>query len=120
MWDNEIEVKRGARAVASSIADLRGTNSMIFEVVRDSCNDPYVRYDDFVKRVEAETVVSPIEGFHVWMIITRLLRGQIMDLLKDLLVSGLEDWLRIPQVHLYCSRLIQKYLLHEKYGRKAA
>ena len=105
MWDDDIEVKRRARAVVSSIADLRGSNPISFEVIWDSCNESEFRYHNFVKRVESETTVSPTEGFDLRIIITRLLGGRIMDILKNLLISGLEDWLRIPQVHLFCSQL---------------
>lgn len=94
MWDEDVQVRKKARAIVSSIADHRGGETSVLINVLCGGYDTAIHCPHLIARLEAEIAVSPISGFDLWMIITRLIRDRIVDVFGGML----EDWLQIPQV----------------------
>jgi hypothetical protein len=95
MWHDDEQVKRVARAVVDLIADHRGGELSIFQVVKLKCRTPALLHYELCSKITDEIKVFPDEGLELWMIITRLLKENIINLAHDRLYV----WLQIPQVN---------------------
>ena len=94
MWHEDEQVKRVARAVVNLIADHRGGELSIFQVVKSKCRTPALFHYELCNKITDEIKVFPAEGLDLWMTITRLLKENIINLAHDRLYV----WLQIPQV----------------------
>jgi len=94
MWHEDEGVKKAARNVVTLIADHRGGDLDIFQVVKHICRNPTLFYYELFSRVEDELRILPADGLELWMIVTRLMKENIVNLAED----RLEMWLSIPMV----------------------
>jgi hypothetical protein len=94
MWHEDEGVKRAARNVVTLIADHRGGHLDIYQVVKLKCRTPRLFQYEIISKVEDELRILPADGLELWMIITRLLKENIVNLAQD----RLKIWLIIPQV----------------------
>lgn len=96
MWHEDEGIKKAARHVITLIADHRGGHLDIFQVVKYKCRTPALFHYELFSRVEDELRVLPADGLELWMIITRLVKDNIINLAQD----RLSIWLIVPQVFL--------------------
>ena len=96
MWHEDEQVKRIARMVVNLIADHRGGEVSIFQVVKLKCRTPALLHYELCNKITDEIKVFPAEGLDLWMTITRLLKENIINLAHDRLYV----WLQIPQVSI--------------------
>jgi hypothetical protein len=94
MWHEDEGVKRAARNVVTLIADHRGGHLDIFQVIKLKCRTPRLFQYEIISKVKDELRILPADGLELWMIITRLLKENIVNLAHD----RLKIWLIIPQV----------------------
>lgn len=94
MWHEDEQVKRVARGVVNLIADHRGGQLSIFQVVKPKCRTPALLHYSLCTKITDEIKVFPAEGLDLWMTITRLVKENIVNLAQD----RLNVWLEIPQV----------------------
>lgn len=94
MWHDDELVKQVARNVVSLIADHRGGDPKIFQVVKTKCRTPALLQYELCTKITLEIKILPADGLDLWMTITRLVKQNIVDLAQDCL----QAWLQIPQV----------------------
>jgi hypothetical protein len=94
MWHEDEQIKRTAREVVSLIADHRGGELNTFQIVKSKCRTPALLHYELCTKIADEIKVFPAEGLELWMVITRLVKENIVNLAQDRLYV----WLQIPQV----------------------
>jgi hypothetical protein len=94
MWHTNLKLRRLARSVVNRIADHRGGELYIYQMVKCKYPLPNMFQRHLVSKLENEIGSSPAEGAELYTTITRLLKHNVNDLAQD----KLKYWLRIPQV----------------------
>lgn len=117
MWHEDEGVKQAARNVVTLIADHRGGHLDILQVIKHKCRTPALFHYELYSRVEDELRILPADGLELWMIITRLLKENIVNLAQE----RLDIWLLVPQVHLGVKNCVDRQgKLRHKVSRKMA
>jgi hypothetical protein len=96
-WNEDEQVKRAARAVVNLIADHRGGQLSVFQVVKLKYRLPELLQYELCPKIRDEIRVFPIDGLAFWLTITRLVKENIVSLAQD----RLKIWLQIPQVQCH-------------------
>jgi hypothetical protein len=91
IWSDDVLLRQTTRSVLSFIADYRGGQPTIFEVIKPQLQ--YSKFEDLCDRIKKEISESSDDGVELWMAITRLLRQNLIDLGND----ELKAWLEIAQ-----------------------
>jgi hypothetical protein len=94
MWDEEEPVRTVARNVVTLIADHRGGDLNIFQVIQLKVSSAGIFKVRIYDRILDELQTFPEEGMELWMIITRLLKEHITYFGPDLI----RLWIDIPTV----------------------
>lgn len=96
-WNEDEQVRRAARGVVNLIADHRGGQLSIFQVVKLKYRLPQLLQYELFPKIREEIRVFPIDGLSFWLTITRLVKENIVSLVQD----RLKIWLQIPQVQCH-------------------
>jgi hypothetical protein len=94
MWADDKPIKRAARRIANLIADHHGGSHEISELMKFKFWGVDVFKDTVCEKIVQEYKTSPTDALEMWIIITRLLKGHILEVAG----SDLKFWLQIPQV----------------------
>lgn len=94
MWDEEELIRMVAREVVTLIADHRGGDLNIFQVIQLKVSSAGIFRVRIYDRLLDELQTFPDEGLELWMIITRLLKEHITYIGPDLV----RLWINIPTV----------------------
>jgi hypothetical protein len=94
MWDDEELVRTVARKVVTLIADHRGGDLNIFQVIQLKVSSAGIFRVRIYDRLLDEFQTFPDEGLELWMIITRLLKEHITYIGPDLI----RLWIDMPTV----------------------
>ena len=98
MWHEEESLRRVARKVVSLIADFRGGDLNIFQVIQLKVSSEGIFRVRIHDKLLDEIHTFPDEGLDLWMIITRLLKEHITYVGVELV----RLWLEIPIVASSC------------------
>ena len=97
MWHDDEQVRRTARVVVNLIADHRGGELSIINIVKLKCPSPAFLQYEVCRKITDELHVFPAEALDLWMTITRLVKEHIIELAQD----RMNIWLHIPMVRYF-------------------